>query len=375
MNGKAMFKTNQSSKRILTIDGGGIRGIIAIEILAKIESILKDELHDKNLVLCDYFDFFGGTSTGAIIAAALACRWSVDTLREFYINDGEKMFDAANIFARFRYKYDDDNLAEMLKSVFKDFPTLGSVADALLLMVMRNATTDSPWPICNNPTAKYNLPERRNPPNCDCNLDFPLWQLIRASTAAPTFFPPEKIRMGDWQFLFVDGGLTCYNNPSFQAFKMATLGPYNINWNTGEKEMLLISVGTGLQTDADLKLASKDMNIIYNASHIPSIMISAAQIEQDLLCRMFGKCLVGDPIDREIGDLIGVPGPTQSRLFTYARYNVELTTNGFTSIGITDIDPEHVQKMDSVKHICEMQAIGKAIAEKRVTKEHFKEFL
>ena len=80
------------------------------------------------------------------------------------------------------------------------------------MMVMRNATTDSPWPLSNNPKAKYNDAAR-----ADCNLKLPLWQLVRASTAAPTYFPPEVVRVGR-DFIFVDGAVTMYNNPAFQLF-------------------------------------------------------------------------------------------------------------------------------------------------------------
>ena len=93
----------------------------------------------------------------------------------------------------------------------------------LLMVVLRNATTDSPWPLSNNPDAKYNDPARP-----DCNLNFPLWQLVRASTAAPTYFPPELIKVGEHPFVFVDGGVTMYNNPAFQLFLMATLGAYRL---------------------------------------------------------------------------------------------------------------------------------------------------
>jgi uncharacterized protein len=281
------------------------------------------------------------------------------------------MFDKAIIFKRFQSKYDDEKLAGMLQSAFGKKTTLGSVRDALLLMIMRNATTDSPWPVCNNPAAKYNLPQRRDKPHCDCNLDFPLWQLIRASTAAPTFFPPEQIAVGDKRFLFVDGGVTCYNNPSFQAFKMATVDPYKINWQTGQDKMLLVSVGTGIQTAADLKLAAKDMHMLYNAATLPTILIGAAQVEQDVLCRMFGACVAGDPIDRESGDLVGTTGPSLPKLFTYARYNVELTRSGLDAIKAAGVKPEHVQQMDSVKHLKEMQETGRALAASRVRAEHF----
>ena len=95
---------------------------------------------------------------------------------------------------------------------------------------MRNASTDSPWPVSNNPRAKYN-----NRARSDCNLDLPLWSLVRASTAAPTYFPPETIRIGDHRFVFVDGGVTMYNNPSFQLFLMATAGPYGLCWEAGDR--------------------------------------------------------------------------------------------------------------------------------------------
>ena len=62
---------------------------------------------------------------------------------------------------------------------------------SLLLIVTRNATTDSPWPVSNNPFAKYNDRTRK-----DCNLQIPLWQLVRASTAAPVYFPPEIVGVG-----------------------------------------------------------------------------------------------------------------------------------------------------------------------------------
>ena len=77
----------------------------------------------------------------------------------------------------------------------------------------------------NNPAAKYNQRDRK-----DCNLDLPLWQLVRASTAAPVYFPPEVVKLGRKEFIFVDGGITTYNNPAFQLFLMATLPPYRLCW-------------------------------------------------------------------------------------------------------------------------------------------------
>jgi patatin-like phospholipase/acyl hydrolase len=58
-------------------------------------------IHDEHFVLADFFDYISGTSTGAIIAAALSLGWSVDKIRDFYINSGEQMFDKASLLKRF----------------------------------------------------------------------------------------------------------------------------------------------------------------------------------------------------------------------------------------------------------------------------------
>jgi patatin-like phospholipase/acyl hydrolase len=79
---------------------------------------------------------------------------------------------------------------------------------------------------------------------------FPLWKLVRASTAAPIFFPPEghPDRSDDESkaFVFVDGGVTPYNNPAFLLYRFATDPAYRLNWpERAEKNLLLVSVGTG----------------------------------------------------------------------------------------------------------------------------------
>jgi hypothetical protein len=123
---------------------------------------------------------------------------------------------------------------------------------------------------------------------------------------------------------------------------------------------------------------------MYNASSIPSALMFAASNEQDFLCRVFGRTRCGDALDREIGDLIGpanplpggrIPGPVQPKLFTYMRYNAELSEPGLAALQIPHIVPEHVQQMDSVDHIAELQAVGRAVAQQRVRKEHFADFL
>ena len=357
-------------KKILCLDGGGIRGMITVEVLAEIEALLRTKLgKGPDFVLADYFDFVAGTSTGAIIAACISLGMNIADIRDFYRKSGKEMFDKAFILKRLHYKFEDDKLAKRMQEVFGKDTTLGSdKLKTVLMMVMRNASTDSPWPVSNNPFAKYNDPTRP-----DCNLDIPLWQLVRASTAAPTYFPPEVVDLGDKKFVFVDGGITMYNNPAFQAFLMATVGPYKMGWTAGENKMLVVSLGTGTSPVANADLRPGQMNLIYNASSIPSALMLAALNEQDLLCRVFGKCLAGEQLDREVGTLIGAAGPVNPRLFTYARYNAELTREGLNALGLNTILPEDVQQLDSVDHIPELQEVGKAVA-KQVQQAHFDGF-
>ncbi len=370
-----LTKPKTQQPKLLALDGGGIRGIITVEVLAKIEKILQEKLNkDNNFVLADYFDYIAGTSTGAIIAACLSIGMRVEKIREFYINSGKMMFDKARFRKRYYYKYKDENLANQLKTVFGE-ETLGSKKlKTLLMMVMRNANTDSPWPISNNPLAKYN--DRSSE---DCNLDLPLWRLIRASTAAPTFFPPEVIEArGKNQdpFVFVDGGVTPFNNPAFQLFLMATTQPYKLNWDVGEDKMLLVSLGTGLTPSYREDLTLGNMGLTYNATSIPLALMYASQVQQDILCRIFGKCLAGDLIDLELGEMLELwgPGNTQN-LFSYARYNAELTRAGLDELGLEDINEEDVEQMDSVENIDELQKVGIAIAEQKVKETHFQDFL
>ena len=73
------------------------------------------------------------------------------------------------------------------------------------------------------------------------------------------------------------------------------------------------------------------MNLLYNAGTIPSALMAAALHEQDFLCRIFGKCLAGELLDREIGTVIGQGIPNVPKLFTYARYNALSTLIQCTS--------------------------------------------
>jgi hypothetical protein len=297
------------------------------------------------------------------------------------------MFDKACILKRLRYNYNDEPLAAKLRTElnralgYADNAASATLGDTnlrtLLLMVLRNHTTDSPWPVFNNPLGKYNQANRK-----DCNLDLPLWQLVRASTAAPTYFPPEVVTFAEgtpneYQFIFVDGGVTTYNNPAFLAFQVATTAPYNVNWRTGADQLLLVSVGTGSAAKARPDLQADDLWLLDNAKSVPSALMNAAAAGWDTACRMLGACRAGGLIDREIGDLVEAGDHSNwsgTKLFTYLRYDADLSRAGLDALGLAEIDPDHVQRLDSVQYIAEIQKVGLA-ATKQVQPAHFAGFV
>ena len=81
-------------KRILALDGGGIRGILTLEYLEVMESEFRRRFNNPDFLLCDYFDLIGGTSTGSIIAAGLACGMTVEQLKKLYTGIGTDVFQA-----------------------------------------------------------------------------------------------------------------------------------------------------------------------------------------------------------------------------------------------------------------------------------------
>jgi len=368
-------------RKILSLDGGGIRGVLTLEILLEIENQLKAELKkDDSFRLSDYFDYIGGTSTGAIIAAGLSLGMSVNELLKFYEDKGEAMFDKSFLLKRVKHFYNDGPLLKELKNTFGegDINIASDRFKTLLLIVTMNRSTDSPWPISNNPNAKYNKTDRP-----DCNLKIPLYQLVRASTAAPAYFRPETLQWDpndpEKTFVFVDGGVTPYNNPSFLLYKMATQAAYGLNWKTGEKNLLIVSVGTGSAPSAGVY-----NNLLDTLKELPTNLMYAMQVDQDINCRTVGRCIFGAHIDRELRDMIPLDSNGQplsmdtdaNKHFLYVRYNADLSVQGLEEIGLSRIDSDEVREMDSVKYIPQLREVGKAVGKNQVNvREHFKFFV
>ena len=367
--------------RLLALDGGGIRGLITLEVLVRMEELLASALKDPEFRLSKFFDCIGGTSTGAIIATGLARGMSAKELLVFYKDFGHDVFTKRSLFERWKSLYQNGPLEMKLRQFFHDPDDLRpDNLETLLVVVTRNATTDSAWPISSNPWAKYNDTTRK-----DCNLCVPLWKIVRASTAAPVYFPPEVIQWdaGDpgKSFVFVDGGTTAYNCPAFVMVRMATHPAYRLNWPLGEKNLLVVSIGTGSAPTLGAKADDSETNLLASAANTLSAVMNQAQVDQDVNCRAVGRCTFGPFVDREFGDGVirddaGSPVSLEKdcgRAFLYARYDAELTTQGLASLGLGNLDPAAVSKLDSVANVDDLCRIGQAVA-RSVDLKHFGRF-
>lgn len=351
-------------RRLLACDGGGIRGILSLEVLAELERKLRREHDNDELVLADYFDYIAGTSTGAMIAAGLALGWPVERLMGIYLHRGPNMFAELPWWKRvqtlFGHKFPSEKLAADMREEYGAETLYGDAQfQSLLLTIVHNSTTDSPWPLSNNPRAKYNDASRP-----DSNTKLPLWEVVRASTAFPLAYPPEPIELGGRQFIFVDGALTPYNNPALQLYFMATVPEYRLEWETGVDKLLLVSVGTGQSPQIHPNLKEKDMNALHTAKTLLPTLLSGPVGQQDMACRMIGKCIHGDAFDREIGDLSA--GADDDRKFSYVRYNAMMTEQGLTDLGLPHLTGKKTLKgvgtPMGMTWVPQLREIGRAVA-------------
>jgi len=150
------LQDNNRPHKLLALDGGGMRGVITIEILAAIEQHLQHALgRDASFVLADYFDYIAGTSTGAILATCLALGWRSSGSASFITQRQGDVRSCQHLPA---LPHESLTLSRWPhccnRKVGPGTTRVASKLKTLLLLILRNATTDSPWPLSNNPYAK-----------------------------------------------------------------------------------------------------------------------------------------------------------------------------------------------------------------------------
>lgn len=182
--------------QILSLDGGGIKGVFSAAFLAKLEEDLK-----TNII--DHFDLIVGTSTGGIIALGLGLGQSPKELVEFYFNKGPEIFKKIPIWTNVKKVFVNKYSGDRLENIFKEDRCFGKklLGHSKKRLVIPSYDIDS-GDVHVFKTAHHERFRR--------DYKIPIWKIARATSAAPTFFPTckkiDNIRL-------IDGGVWA-NNPT-----------------------------------------------------------------------------------------------------------------------------------------------------------------
>ncbi|MGE0698859.1 MAG: patatin-like phospholipase family protein [Hyphomicrobiaceae bacterium] len=237
-------------KRILTLDGGGVRGIVSIAFLAEMERQLRDATGNPHLVLADVFDLIAGTSVGSMLATMLALGKPMSEVEAGFRELAPKIFTGREtMFGRRRFSAKPlINGVRSLLGGLSDVTLGSSHLVTGLCIIAKRVDTGSVWALTNN----SRMPYYHDGPDWDGNKHYKLEMLVRASAAAPFLFTPTEITIHTDRFgkehkgLFVDGAVTPHNNPALQVLTMAALPAYKLGWTLSPDDLLLVSIGTGM---------------------------------------------------------------------------------------------------------------------------------
>ncbi|MGH9733081.1 MAG: patatin-like phospholipase family protein [Candidatus Acidiferrales bacterium] len=259
------------SIKVLAIDGGGIRGIIPALILGEIQKRLGADLYK-------FFDLISGTSTGGIIALGVGTQskngqpYSPTELADLYVENGPAIFNKTFItpIKNFgRPKYSPDALQSTLVEFFGD--TQFSTALSPLLISSYDLQGQIPFFFKSHRIAE-------NP-----NYNWPVVSIARATSAAPTFFPPLQLVRGTDNYALVDGGVFV-NNPAMAAYAEARA------LYTDAAQFIIISVGTGDRQDQITYAAAKKWGLLQWARQIAPVFMDSVSEAVDYELRSMPGC-------------------------------------------------------------------------------------
>ena len=362
-------------KRILSLDGGGIRGALTLGYLEELEKILRDRYKKQDFVLSDYFDLVGGTSTGAIIATLIALGKPIEDIKQLYLNIGKKIFQKRKHpfnWSVFKYFLTAEFTHKVLEKELRDHPdlkglTLGSKKFKTGLAIFaKRADTFSTFVFHNHPNNKY----------YQYNCGILIRDLLRATSAAPSYFKPKEITFTDGESaVFIDGGVSMANNPSLMLFLISTIKGYGYNWRKSKDHMLMVSIGTGfytakVQKEEKAKLLSR--RTFEWAPALPDMFMKDATEQNQYLMQYFANSRIPQKINDEAGDL-SQDLITEAPLLDYCRYNISLNQITLNDLGIqlSKKELESLPKMEIGKNADLLYKIGKTDAERKVKKGHF----
>jgi patatin-like phospholipase len=396
-------------KRLLSLDGGGVRGALTVAFLERIEALLSEH-HGRDVRLGDHFDLIGGTSTGAIIAGALALGFRTEQVKHFYLKLAPFAFKRQRwSIPLLQAKFDARGLRQQIEEVVGNRLLSSPELITGFCLITKRMDTGSPWIVSNNPRAPY----WEDGKDYIGNKSYPLVNLVRASTAAPHFFDPELLpisqnlttlpddiakplnvplparllqallrRVGlskpvkidpNVYGLFVDGGVTPHNNPALALFNIATLSPFNIKWPTGPERLTVMSLGTGTYRP---RLSYESLGFARFTKLALHALVSMMTDAENLVLAMMqwmGECPAPWIINSEVGTL-AADAPPGGKLFRFLRYDVRLEREWLKrelNYEASDELIERLRGMDDPALVHQLHEIGTLAAAKQVKIEHF----
>ncbi len=233
--------------RVLSIDGGGIRGILPGQVLVALEKKLQEKSKNSNARIADYFDLIAGTSTGGILTCLYLCPdekkvrpiFSAQQALDLYLNYGKSIFqnDTRQMLVSrgglTEEKYSAKALEDILKKYFKEI----KLSELLQPCIITS------YNILTRSTHFFTQHDAKQKPG----YDYLLRDVARATSAAPTYFEPALIySMTGVSYPLLDGGVFA-NNPGMCAYAEAHQQFKRLDQtkNVNAKDMFMLSIGTG----------------------------------------------------------------------------------------------------------------------------------
>lgn len=254
--------------KILSIDGGGLRGIVPLLILKKIEELEKKKIHQL-------FDLIVGTSTGGIIACGLTTTkdginpiLSIDDMIDLYTTKGHIIFPQDKsvlnkiknkINSLFNPQYSPDGLDKLLTEYFGDF-TLNQTLKPIIV---------TSYDIKQNEVLMF-----KSRKSNELFLNPKIKDVCRATSAAPTYLPSHTMSYGDVDRICIDGGIYI-NNPAMAAISDVIKHKYGNN-ELKLEDIHCLSLGTGTYTKNLGIKDTKNWGIIEWLKPITSVMMQAS---------------------------------------------------------------------------------------------------
>jgi patatin-like phospholipase/acyl hydrolase len=248
-----MVESGDIMAKILSIDGGGIKGIFAASMLAEIEK-------KCNVRICDYFDMIAGTSTGGIIAAALSIGVPAEQIMNLYINKAKRIFPEKRCILKsvLGAKYSSDPLREELNIIFKD-------------MQIKNCLTRLLIPTYDIANRKVHIFKTPHAKDLIFDKDLKIVDCLLATTAAPTYLKPHQMYGG----AFIDGGIGA-NNPALIA---VIEGITRCGWK--KEEIKVLSIG-GINELSGATNGTETMGVVNTNKILKCFMNAESQYAENI---------------------------------------------------------------------------------------------